>query len=282
MSIGLKTIGSKLKDIARRLGRVRESRLVLVAVLLGIVVLVPAGVDAQLGLDPCCAIISVGLKSISSLLSGVVAKPLGAIQQIEQQGVNFEQQIVYPASAISGAHNLATQMQGQLRQMTQLYRTPVNSATLPGPQQLEQMLLSHNPQAIAQISQNYSAVYGPVMPATDAPQVVRDVVDMTDAEAQAAFKKAIELDALADVEIAAADQMNQQIQTAAPGSAPILEAEAAAWVVRANAWTQSGLAELVRVRSIGLANAGADLKFSAIDANQMRNTGSQVLEHTAR
>ena len=276
------TIGSKLKNIGQQISRARGSRLVFVAVLLGIVALVPPGVDAQLGLDPCCAIISVGLKSISSLLSGVVAKPLGAIQQIEQQGVNFEQQIVYPASAITSARNLATQMQGQLRQMTQLYRTPVNSATLPGPQQLEQMLLSHNPQAIAQIGQNYSAVYGPVMPATDAPQPVRDVVDMTDAEAQAALKKAVELDALADVEVAAADQMNQQIQNAAPGSVPILEAEAAAWVVRANAYTQSAMAELVRVRSIGLANAGADLKFSAGQANQMRNTGGQILGHTAR
>jgi hypothetical protein len=76
--------------------------------------------------------------------------------------------------------------------------------------------------------------------------------------------------------------MNQQIQTAAPGSVPILEAQAAAWVVRANAYTQSAMAELVRVRSIELANAGADLKFSSIEANQMRNTGDQVLGRTTK
>ena len=38
-------------------------------------VIVPIGARAQLGLDPCCAIISVGLNSISSLLKSVVAQP---------------------------------------------------------------------------------------------------------------------------------------------------------------------------------------------------------------
>ncbi len=107
---------------------------------------------------------------------------------------------------------------------------------------------------------------------------MRDLVDMTDAEAQAALKKAVELDALADVELAAADQINQQIQNAAPGSAPILEAQAAAWLVRANAYSQSAMAELMRVRSIDLANASAQLKFSASDMNTLRNNTGQALQ----
>ena len=138
-------------------------------------------------------------------------------------------------------------------------------------------MLSHNPQAFGQITQKYGAVYGAVMPATDAPQTVRDLVDMTDAEAQAALKKAVELDALADIEIAAANQINQQLQNATPGSAPILEAEAAAWLVRSNAYTQSAMAELVRVRSIGLANSGAGLKFSTTDTNDLRKSVGRAL-----
>jgi hypothetical protein len=86
------------------------------------------------------------------------------------------------------------------------------------------------------------------------------------------------LDALADVELAAADQINQQIQNAAPGSAPILEAQASAWLVRANAYTQSAMAELIRVRSVDLANSGAQLKFSATDVNTLRNNTSQALQ----
>jgi hypothetical protein len=246
-----------------------------------VVMILPSKARSQLGLDPCCAIISAGLSTISNLLSSVVAKPLGAIQQIEQQSANFEQQVVFPVTAINQARGLATQAQAQFVQMRQVFQLPVSSATLPTPQQLEKSLLSRNPGTVAQITSNYAALYGTVMPSTDAPQPVRDVVDMTDAEAQAAMKKAVEIDALADLELQAAEQINQQLQTAAPGSAAILEAQTSAWLVRANAYTQSAMAELVRVRSIELANQGAQLKFSAAHTSTLHNNGSQVLQQGA-
>ena len=261
----------------RRAWRVLRWRVIFVAALLFALVITPMGARGQFGLDPCCAIISAGLSTISGLLQNVVAKPLGQIQQIEQQAANFQQQVIYPVTAINNARGLAGQMLGQLRQMTQVFRLPTASATLPTPQQFEQALLSRNPQSMAQVSQAYARVYGTVMAPANAPQPIRDLVDMTDAEAQAALKKALQLDALADVELAAADQINQQIQNAAPGSAPILEAQASAWLVRANAYTQSAMAELIRVRSIDLANSGAQLKFSASDTNQLRNNTGQVL-----
>lgn len=263
-------LGTKALNLVR-------PKVVFPAAVLIILIGVPLGARAQFGLDPCCAIISVGLKTISGLLSSVVAKPLNSIQQIQQQTSNFEQQVIYPATAIANAKGLVTQTQGQLRQIGQLYQLPINSATLPTPQQLEQAALSHNPQAFGQIAQSYGALYGGVMPATAAPQPVRDLVDMTDAEAQAALKKAVELDALADIEIAAANQINQQLQNATPGSAPILEAQAATWLVRSNAYTQSAMAELVRVRSIALANNGAGLKFSTSDTTDLRKSVGRTL-----
>jgi hypothetical protein len=165
--------------------------------------------------------------------------------------------------------------------MRQIFQLPVASATLPTPQQLEKSLLSRNPGAVPQIASNYAALYGSVMPPTDAPQPVRDVVDMTDAEAEAAMKKSVEIDALADLELQAAEQINQQLQTAAPGSAAILEAQTSAWLVRANAYTQSAMAELVRVRSIELANQGAQLKFSAAHTSTLHNNGSHLLQQGA-
>jgi hypothetical protein len=271
-----------MKNFARRAWPTMKWKVILVAVLTFVLIMAPFNARGQLGLDPCCAIISVGLNTISGLLQNVVAKPLSQIQQIQQQAANFQQQVIYPTTAINNARGLASQLQGQLRQINQLYRLPINSATLPSPQQFEQALLSHNPQALGQVSQNYAAVYVTVMVPADAPQPIRDLVDMSDAEAQAALKKAVELDALADVELAAADQINQQIQNAAPGSAPILEAQASAWLVRANAYTQSAMAELIRVRSIDLANSGAQLKFSATDVNNLRNNTGQVLGRGAR
>lgn len=273
----------RFRDSVKRIWMAMKWKKTIFVAILGLVlVMIPLKSHGQLGLDPCCAIISAGLNSISGLLKSVVAKPLSQIQQIEQQASSFEQQVVFPTTAINNARSLATQLQAQMGQINQLFRLPVNSATLPTPQQLEQALLSHNPQSLAQVSQNYAAIYGTVMAPTDAPQPVRDLVDMSDAEAQAALKKAVELDALADVELAAADQINKQIQTAAPGSAPILEAQASAWLVRANAYTQSAMAELIRVRSIDLANSGAQLKFNATDVNTLRNNTGQAMGHGAQ
>jgi hypothetical protein len=252
--------------------------LALLVVFAVVVMMLPSKARSQLGLDPCCAIISVGLSTISNLLTSAVATPLGAIQQLEQQAANFEQQVVFPITAITQARGLATQFQGQFAQMRRTFQTPISSATLATPQQLEQSLLSRNPGSIPQITSDYGALYGALVPATDAPQPVRDLVDITDAEAQAAMKKAVEIDALADLELQAAEQINQQLQTAAPGSAAILEAQTSAWLVRANAYTQSAMAELVRVRSIELANQGAQLKFSTAHTTILHNAGEQLLQ----
>jgi hypothetical protein len=98
---------------------------------------------------------------------------------------------------------------------------------------------------------------------------------MSDAESQAALKKAVEMDALANLELQAAEQINQQLQNAAPGTAPILGAQAAAWVVRADAYNQTAIAELVRLHSVELANQSAHLKLSAAAAVNLRlNTGN--------
>jgi len=252
-----------------------------VAVVCGLVIviaLLPSKARSQLALDPCCAMMQVGLNTISGLLRGVVAQPLGSIQQNQQQSANFEQQVVFPMAAISQARNMAVQFQGQFAQMRQLFQLPISSATLPMPRLLEQSLLSGNPGAMPQITSNYSTLYGTVMLPTNAPQPVRNMVDMTDAEAQAAMKKAVEIDALANLELQAAEQINQQLQTTAPGTSTILEAETAAWLVRANAYTQSAMAELVRVRSIELANSSGQLKFSASHAATLQTTGNQVLQ----
>ena len=261
-----------------RLWKFFRNALVALCGLAIVVALLPTKARSQLGLDPCCAIMSAGLNTISGLLKSVVANPLGSIRQNEQEFADFEQQVVFPVAAINQARGVAVQFQGQFAQMRQLFQLPIASATLRTPQLLEQSLLSRNPGAMPQITSNYSALYGTVMPAANAPQPLRDLVDMTDAEAQAAMKKAVEIDALADLELQAAEQINQQLQSAAPGSSTMLEAETAAWLVRANAYTQSAMAELVRVRSIELANSSGQLKFSASHASTLHTTGNQVLQ----
>ena len=78
------------------------------------------------------------------------------------------------------------------------------------------------------------------------------------------------IDAIADIEMQAADRITQELEQAAPGTAPMIEAEAAAWLVRANAYTQSALGDLMRVRAIALANGNAQLKFNASQSAEER------------
>ena len=61
------------------------------------------------------------------------------------------------------------------------------------------------------------------------------------------MKRSITIDAVADLEMQAADRISERIKSTAPGTAPMLEAEASAWLVRANAYTQAALAELMRL-----------------------------------
>jgi hypothetical protein len=237
-----------------------------VAVLLVVFALAaPKPVKSQF-LDPCCGILAAGLTTIANTLSSVIGGGLNSILSVEQNIKNFEQSVVWPQNLINQARSLVASIQGIFNQIQGITRIPVSSATLPTTQQLEQNLLSRDPNQIGQTSAQFTAVYGPVPDATAASPQVRDMIDMTDAVAQAAMKRAIEIDALADLELQAADQINQSIQTAAPGTAPIIEAQADAWLVRANAYTQAATADLMRVRAIDLANASANVKNGATNA----------------
>jgi hypothetical protein len=174
---------------------------------------------------------------------------------------------------------LVGSQQGIFTRIQALLHIPVNSATQPNPQQLEVTLLSRNPSLILQTAANYTALYGPVPTTTDASPQVRDLVDMTDAAAQDAMKRAIQIDALSDLEIQAASEINQSIQAAAPGSAPIIEAQADAWLVRANAYTQAATADLMRLRAIDPANSSADIKMGATNTTNLRQQLMNLLQH---
>jgi hypothetical protein len=237
----------------------------------------PWAARAQL-LDPCCALLAAGLASIQSALTSVVGGSLNQILGEDQAMQQFQQTVVWPPAPINEARSLVGLLEGNQNQMQNLMKLPVNSATLPASQQLERVVLSRNPNQIAQASSAYTTLYGPVPAPTEASSQLLNIVDMTDAAAQAALKRAIEIDALADLEVQAANQLNQSIQNAAPGSAPIIEAQADAWLIRANAYTQAATADLMRLRSIDLANASVDIKMGATNTTSLRQALANLLE----
>src|SRR5258708_28642571 len=197
-----------MQTVKRGPGWVWQHKVRTTALLVVLVLIAPKPVKSQF-LDPCCAIMAAGLNTIGSTLGSVIGGGLNGVLSIEQDISNFEQTIVWPQSLINQARSLVAKMQGIFTQMEGVMRLPVNSATLPVTQQFELNLLSRDPSQIAQTSTQYASVYGTVPDTTTASPQVRDLVDMTDAAAQAAMKRAIEIDALADLELQAADQINR-------------------------------------------------------------------------
>jgi hypothetical protein len=151
----------------------------------------------------------------------------------------------------------------------------ISSAQLPNPQVLERQMLSANPNSIASIGSAYQSVFAPLPAQNAAPQNIANQIDMGDAQAQDAIKKAIELDAFAAREMEVAQKLNDQIAASAPGTAPILDAEASAWVVQANAYTQMGMAELLRLNSASVSNRSGEFKDST---TQMQNLNQRMIQ----
>ena len=255
----------------------RPSLLKVAVVALAVLIILPTRANGQFGIDT--AAILAALSKMQSLMNTYIAAPLKTINQYEQSVANYEQQVMYPLTAINQAKSSVTQFEGQFNNISSMFRVKVSSATLPQSQNLESLLLSRNAANVPNLSGQFQNVYGVVMAQNAASPQVRTMTDMTDAQAQDAMKRAIEIDALADAELSEANQMGQQITQAAPGSAPILEAEADVWVVRANAYTQAALAELMRTRGIDLANQSKTSKLATSDNTNNNGLINGVLTH---
>ena len=248
----------------------RAKKLKVAAIFFIVALIVPPPAESQFLPSPCCAILSAGLGSVASAITNVIGGSLNAINSTMSSIEAFQRTIVWPQNLINQAKAAVGSLRGIFNQIRGLGQVRVASATLPATQQLEQTLLSRDSGLINAVGSQYAAVYSVVPPPTDASPEVRDLIDMTDAAAQAAMKRAIAIDEIAELELQAADRITQEIQAAAPGSAPILEAGAAAWLVRANAYTQAALTELMRLRAIDLAAAGAEMKVDAQRAAKLR------------
>jgi hypothetical protein len=261
-------------------------RLRIVALLLILSLVAPPPADAQVGfLSGLIGIINSGLGTLNNGMTSVnntlrnvigpilqgINSAMSAAQQIVGAIFDFQRNVVYPQQAINNARGLIGQVQGIYNAIRGIWNTIVRSATLPNPRQLEAVILSRDPSQIGSVAENFSSVYTPLPAATEAHPTQRDLIDSTDAVAQAAMKRSIAIDAIADQELAAADQMMSALQSTAPGTAEMIGAQAGAWLVRSHAYTQQAMAELMRVRAIELAGEGARVKEAARYTRETRN-----------
>lgn len=267
-----------------KLATLHRTRIVALLVLLSLFAPQPA--EGQFGfIFGLINIVSNGLNTLNSVMTTVnntlrnvigpilqgINTAMSAAQQLMGAIFDFQRNIVYPQQAINSARALVGQVQGIYNSIRGIWSTVVRSATLPNPRQLEAVILSGNAGQIAAVSTNFQAVYTPLPAATEAHPSQRDLIDSADAVAQAAMKRSIAIDAIAEQELAAAEQMMSALQSTAPGTAEMIGAQAGAWLVRSHAYTQQAMAELMRVRSIELAGESARVKEAARFTRETRN-----------
>jgi hypothetical protein len=270
---------------------ISSHRLRIVALLLVLSLLAPPPAGAQFGfLTGLIGIINSGLGALNNVMTTVnntlrsvigpilqgINSALSAAQQLMGAILDFQRNVVYPQQAINNARALIGQVQGIYNAIRGIWNTIVRSATLPSPRQLEATILSRDPGQIGSVAANFSAVYTPLPAATEAHPSQRDLIDSTDAVAQAAMKRSIAIDAIADQELAAADQMMSALQSTAPGTAEMIGAQAGAWLVRSHAYTQQAMAELMRVRAVELAAESARIKEGVRYTRETRDKLTQL------
>jgi hypothetical protein len=253
----------------------RANKVRVIALLLLVVLLVPPPANAQIGfLTTLINLVSSGLGSLNNVMTSVnntLRNVINAVQQIMNAIFDFQRNVVYPQAAINRAQALVGQVMGIYGNIRGIWATVVRSATLASPRSLETILLSKNPAQIGSVGASFSSVYTPLPPATEAHSWQRDLIDSSDAASQAAMKRAIAIDAIADQELEAAEQMLSALASTAPGTAEMIGAQAGAWLVRSNAYTQQAMAELMRLRAVELAGQGARVKEAARFTRETRN-----------
>ena len=177
-----------------------QERTKIIALMLVLVLLAPQPAKGQF-ID--WAAIVAAINAIGTAISNVIGSglqainsALGAVNTILNTINSFFQNQIYPQAAINRARGVVGAVQGIYNAIRGLVNLNVASATLANPRQLETVLLSRNPANIGQVPGRFTTVYQAIPAPTDAPAAIRDLIDMTDATAQAAFKKAIAIDAV--------------------------------------------------------------------------------------
>lgn len=247
-------------------------RRVLVLFLAGLLVFVP--ITANAGITDIITL----LTTITSTLHNAIGTVLGGIQSIRTTITEFEQQVVWPVALINQTRAEVAQVRSQFSTLAgQIEDLPTSSATLASPRQLETLLRSGQAANLSQINASYAQVFQALPPAGQATVTQRNLIDVDDALALGALKTATASDQGSQQMLSVADRLEQEAAASAPGSAPIVTAQAEAANLQNQAMLQRLLAAELRQEAVRLAHANALRKQSAEANRTLRNNLQQIL-----
>ncbi len=211
------------------------------------------------------------LESIGQMLSSSIIPVLSTMNKTATGMQSFQQTTMFPQSSITANQSMASSNVSTMTSMSSTMSRSLNSATLPATQSLESQLLSANSNDVSSVGSAYYSVYGALPSSTALTSDMRSAVDMNDAQAQDGFKTALKLDAIANTEATLSQQYMQQLASTAPGIAATVQAHAAAWNLEAAAYTQEGLAEILRTEA-------ADTAYQSFLIKHANTTHQQALQ----
>jgi hypothetical protein len=240
--------------------------------LLLVLALVPQKANAGVG-----DIIAI-LTSIYSTLRGSIGGTLTTIQGVNANIRDLHQQVVWPVSVINQTRGFVGQVTAQYRDpMWQIHTLANNSARLANASQLESVFRSRQAGSLPQLGPVFQRLYQSVPTANDAPIAERNMMDMDDASALSAFKTSVVSDQSGNQMLVLADQMEQQAAQAAPGSTPLLAAQAQIANLESQAFLQRMLASELRQEAAKLAHDNAARKRSAAATRSLRDQVHEIL-----
>lgn len=229
--------------------RTRRQLLALtLAGILAVTVAGPAPAQAQSSLVTA-------IQSVLNVINGKIQTALTAINKVRSVIDKYYQEAVWPVALINQARALVTQMIGQYRNLMQsILNIRLNSATLPTPVALENIMRNHQTNDLGALTTSFGNAFGTVPTVPAASPSDRAMMDMDDALAMDNLKTLKESDSADDLVLDAANDIEDQAAQAAPGSAPFLTATAVVASIQSQALTQKMLAAELRQEAARLAH----------------------------
>jgi hypothetical protein len=254
-----------------------SSRRVLAVTVAGILVstmlFAPPLAEAQGGLVQA-------IQAVLNVINGMLKNALTAINTARAAMNALYQNFVWPVQLINQARAQVTQMINQYRAlMASILNINLSSATLPTPQSLETVMRDHQVNNFNSLSQSFGNTYGAIPTSVDASQADRDMSDMDDALTLDSLKTLKASDNATDLELQAANSIENSATQAAPGSAPFMTASAVASSIRSQALTQKMLAAEMRQEAAHIAHQNGFRKRGATFTTQFRTLMMNLLQH---
>ena len=220
------------------------------------------------------------IQAVLKVINGMLKNALTAINTARAAINNLYQSLVWPVQLINQARAQVTQMINQYRTlMASIVNMNLRSATLPTPQSLETMMRDHRVNNFNSLSQSFGNTYGAIPTSVDASQADRDMSDMDDALTLDSLKTLKASDNATDLELQAANSIENSASQAAPGSAPFMTASAVASSIRSQALTQKMLAAELRQEAAHIAHQNGFRKRGATFTTQFRTLMMNLLQH---